>query len=106
MRIMKIPRRVVVRSLLEGRYGDKSRPLSWDKRYDGYDVVELLDGEQLRLFSNGGQESPRAGWELLLLAEAALPEDQRPTQAPEESAASSPEQNAIEPAYTWDALRH
>lgn len=68
------PCRVQVERLLESRYGVGSvevggavpRPLSWDERVDGVDIVELADGSTIRLKSNGQQNPPHPGWTLLL----------------------------------------
>lgn len=68
------PRRVKIRSVIRSRYevrGDNrftigTKPLSWDQRIAGVDEVVTETGEQLRLFSNGGQSTPAPGWELLL----------------------------------------
>ena len=59
-------KRVVVKRVLEGRYAPGARPLSWDKRVVGNDLIETVAGETVLLASNGGQSTPDAGWELLL----------------------------------------
>jgi len=62
----KLPRRVVVKELISGRYSPGARPLSWDERREQVEIVRTTSGEQIKLFSNGGQSTPGAGWELLL----------------------------------------
>ena len=63
---MKVPARVCVSDIISSRYIDNQKPLSWDERRDGLDVVRTMDGQVLRLLSDGGQAPPREGWELML----------------------------------------
>ena len=76
------PRRVKIKSVIRSRYesrGDSrftsgTKPLSWDQRIAGVDEVLTDTGEELKLFSNGGQSTPAPGWELLLTGYAAANE--------------------------------
>ena len=62
------PRRVQVSKILRSRYDNHTRPLSWDERRAGLDVVRCTDGEELSLWSDGGQSPPQEGWVILLTA--------------------------------------
>lgn len=62
----KLPRRIIVEQLIEGRYPAGQKPISWDERREGIELVQTSSGEQIRLASNGGQSTPAKGWELLL----------------------------------------
>ena len=71
--MIDIPSRIKVRQVLESRYNlqdydnkDLVRPLSWDQRISGVDVVETSDNQTLRLNSNGAQPVPQSGWDLLI----------------------------------------
>ena len=58
---------VVVKEIVSGRYGSlPGRPLSWDERREGIDIVRDSAGRLHRLFSDGGQSTPQPGWKLLL----------------------------------------
>jgi hypothetical protein len=59
-------RRRTVAHVIESRYGIGPRPLSWDARRPGFDVVETVEGETLRLASTGQQSCPQQGWQILL----------------------------------------
>lgn len=61
-----LPRRVRVGEVLRSRYADSGRPLSWDLRKEGIDEIQSSDGEALKLFSDGGQSTPKPGWTILL----------------------------------------
>lgn len=63
---MNIPRCVAIDSVINSRYFDGRRPLSWDNRTRGIDLVRSVDGEQLKLISNGGQSTPNRGWQIIL----------------------------------------
>ncbi len=68
---MKTPCRVTVKSVVSSRYGDnlkqgESRPLSWDQRKEGRDIIISESGENIPLFCDGGQSVPQPGWVLLL----------------------------------------
>ena len=69
---MELPKRVVVAESVTRRYGNKSRPLSWDKRRDGVETIKTTDDQTLSLYCEGGQESPERGWELLLTGKKSL----------------------------------
>ena len=61
-----LPRKVEVLSVVRSRYTGGGRPQTWDKRSAGIDVVSVEGGEQIRLWSDGGQSTPRHGWVLML----------------------------------------
>ena len=65
----KLPRRIKISKVTKSRYEPGKRPLSWDNRQEGIEKVISTSGEELTLYSNGGQSSPAAGWELLLTEE-------------------------------------
>ncbi len=65
----KLPRRVKVAEVLNGRYQPGKKPLSWDERVAAVEEIRTVDGEKLALFSTGGQSTPAPGWEILLTAE-------------------------------------
>ena len=67
---LRLPRRVLVEEVVSSRYSDGCRPLSWDSRSAGVETVRTVEGEVLKLFSGGGQSTPKPGWELLLVREA------------------------------------
>jgi hypothetical protein len=68
---ISFPVKVEVSELVLSRYGDKlenfSRPLIWENRISGIDVVKLNDGSEIRLLSDGQQTPPKKGWVLMLL---------------------------------------
>jgi hypothetical protein len=59
-------RRVRVGRVVESRYSGGFRPLSWDNRGAGIDIVESIEGEVFRLSSSGQQSCPQPGWEIVL----------------------------------------
>ncbi|RMG42821.1 MAG: hypothetical protein D6719_05360 [Candidatus Dadabacteria bacterium] len=61
-----IPVRIKVKEILSSRYNNNKRPLSWDERKDGNDIVRSEDGRILNLFSNGQQSPPQPGWVILI----------------------------------------
>ncbi len=68
---MKLPCRVTVKSIVTSRYGNslkegESRPMSWDDRKEGVDVVLTDCGGRLTLNSDGGQSVPQPGWVILI----------------------------------------
>ncbi len=63
---MSALRRVRVASVISSRYPDGFRPLSWDERRAGIDVIRTSEGKELRLQSDGGQSAPKVGWEIVL----------------------------------------
>jgi hypothetical protein len=65
----KLPRRVVVEEVISSRYPPGERPTSWDKRHQGTEKIRTTEGEELLIYSNGGQSSPAKGWEILLTKE-------------------------------------
>ena len=66
MSVDKIPCRVTVGSIVRSRYEKQTRPADWAARVDGIDVITTTDGEELRLYSNGQQNTPQPNWVLLL----------------------------------------
>lgn len=59
-------KRIKVAHIVESRYAGGFRPLSWDDRGAGRDVIETVNGERIVLASSGQQSCPQAGWEILL----------------------------------------
>jgi hypothetical protein len=59
-------RRIRVARVLESRYAGGFRPLSWDERVAGTDLIESVEGEIVRLASSGQQSCPQPGWELVI----------------------------------------
>lgn len=60
------PRRVIVQSIVSSRYAPGTRPVSWDARKVGFEVIQTTESEQIQLWSRGGQSTPAPGWQLLL----------------------------------------
>jgi hypothetical protein len=67
MNELTLPCRVTVQAITSSRYPGHERPLSWEERVAGVDVVTLEDGSTIRLRSDGMQSPPKAGWVLLLV---------------------------------------
>jgi hypothetical protein len=79
---MQLPARLQVAEVLESRYSSESersqifkdqwfvpelnRPMSWDDRRGGVDVVRVAGGEVVRLLSSGMQSVPKPGWVIIL----------------------------------------
>ena len=82
-----LPKKISVKEVVSSRYEVGQRPTSWDDRRSGLEVVKTEQGEVVNLYSNGGQSSPHAGWELLLI--------ERLDHSLESEKTSSV------PAYTW-----
>jgi len=61
-----IPFRAVVTSIVSGKYNPGTKPLSWDDRRAGLDVVLSSKGEEIILDSRGDQSTPDTGWEILI----------------------------------------
>jgi hypothetical protein len=66
IKITEFPKKVTVSQLVESRYKDNRRPLSWDNRVAGVDVVKLEDGTTVRLYSDGGQSPPQPSWSIMI----------------------------------------
>lgn len=64
--LAELPARLRVVKLLESRYQSGSRPLSWDERRAGVDVILTEDGKTIRLASDGQQSPPQPGWTILV----------------------------------------
>jgi hypothetical protein len=73
MEITNKPFRVQVAELISSRYLDGKRPLSWDNRCAGIDVVRSTDNKVIKLMSDGGQSPPQPGWIILV-----RPQDSEP----------------------------
>jgi hypothetical protein len=72
--------RIEVAELLRSRYGvgdapccsadtsrcTENRPLSWDQRFVGIDLVRTTGGDSVRLLSSPMQSPPKPGWVILL----------------------------------------
>lgn len=63
---MPIPKRVLVTEVISSRYQPGTKPESWDKRFEGVDVIKTSDSEIFALASNGAQSAPAKGWTLLI----------------------------------------
>lgn len=59
-------KRVTVKKVLSSRYSNSSRPQSWDDRKEGIDCIRTTSGEEIKLYSNGQQSTPKEGWVILL----------------------------------------
>lgn len=64
----QLPRRVHIAESKSERYPDNMRPVDWDFRRAGADVVKTVGGEELRLISTGQQSPPQPGWVIMLTA--------------------------------------
>ena len=66
-RALHIHAKVCVVSLVSSRYGGVGeRPLQWDERQAGKDVVSIEGGETITLQSSPMQSTPKPGWILVL----------------------------------------
>ena len=65
---MKLPMRVRVKELVKSRYQTIEKPKNWDERVAGCDMIRTEEGLSLNLLSDGGQNPPKPGWELMLLS--------------------------------------
>lgn len=74
MRAMELPRRIQVTGVTASRYRPGSRPISWDRRAPGIEQVTTATGEEITLYSTGGQSTPAPGWILLLTKKAGADE--------------------------------
>lgn len=79
---INLPTKVIVNSVQSNRYSKDEnsennmlgkKPLSWDKRIEGYDLVNASinddkdkTGINIKLLSDGGQCVPAPGWTLML----------------------------------------
>jgi hypothetical protein len=63
---MKVPSRIRIEKLLNGRYQAGTKPVSWDERIQGVDICIDSEGSEIHLQSSGDQSTPAPGWELLL----------------------------------------
>ena len=57
--------------VLSGRYPAGERPLDWEKRRAGEEIIATVSGEEIRLYSSAMQSTPAPGWQVLLTADAA-----------------------------------
>ena len=64
--IEKTPLRLEINELVESRYAHGERPLSWDERAAGIDIVRTTEGRCIKLFSDGGQSPPKKGWVIMI----------------------------------------
>lgn len=64
--MVSLPQTITVQKLIESRYSSDNKPLSWDERVSGFDVVESDSGEQFKLLSSGGQAPPKPGWKIVM----------------------------------------
>jgi hypothetical protein len=61
--------KVRVVEVVSSRYGSQDggeRPLLWDERREGVDVVTIGGGETITLKSSAMQSTPKLGWILVL----------------------------------------
>jgi hypothetical protein len=68
-RALHLHAKVSVAEVVSSRYGgdrDAERPLLWDERRPGKDVVRIDGGEILTLQSSAMQSTPKPGWILVL----------------------------------------
>ena len=63
---IRIPASVQVKAIIMSRYPQHLRPACWNDRKAGVDVVETIDGREVKLVSEGGQSPPKPGWEIVL----------------------------------------
>jgi hypothetical protein len=66
-----LPARVDVAQIVSSRYpapaaSQPKRPLSWDERMEGVDVILTTDGRRLKLLSDGQQSPPLPGWGIVI----------------------------------------
>jgi hypothetical protein len=66
MNTYKYPVRKKVSAVVSGRYDSGKKPVSWDERIAGLDIVVDESGDEISLYSSGDQSTPAPGWELLL----------------------------------------
>lgn len=71
--MFELPRKVVVRELIKGRYQDELKPLKWDERISGFDLIIDSNGNHLKLESEGDQSSPSKNWQILLTGQGSEP---------------------------------
>lgn len=64
--LQHLPFEVYIIELVSSRYGNGRRPVSWDDRSDGVDVVRTVDGKLIKLWSSGGQSPPAPGWRIII----------------------------------------
>lgn len=55
-----------IQSIVSSRYPNHERPVNWDRRVSGIDVVLTNDGRTVRLLSDGSQSPPKPGWGIIL----------------------------------------
>ena len=65
------PVRIEVTELLSSRYDERKtttnlRPLEWERRLAGVDVVRVSGGQSVTLRSSAMQSPPKPGWILML----------------------------------------
>jgi hypothetical protein len=66
MSLHTYPVRKKVSSVISGRYESGKKPVAWDERISGLDIILDQSGEEVILYSSGDQCTPAPGWELLL----------------------------------------
>lgn len=68
--VSEFPSKVEVAELVRGRYPEFPsggvRPVKWNARKAGQDIVKLTDGREIILASDGQQSPPAPGWVLML----------------------------------------
>lgn len=68
-----LPKKISVSELVQGRYPSGNKPLSWNDRYSGVDVVKDASGSEYKLESSGDQSAPQKGWQILLTETGSAP---------------------------------
>lgn len=66
--LSRLPARIAVAELVDSRYVDGKRPEQWEKRLEGIDLIKSEEGAVLKLWSDGGQSPPQAGWGIVLVS--------------------------------------
>lgn len=69
--VRRLPARIQVAELVSSRYVETAgslpeRPMSWDERKEGTDLIRTTSGETVRLYSSAMQSPPKPGWVVLI----------------------------------------
>ena len=66
MAVLDIKGTVTVCRIVVSRYENNLRPIQWENRREGTDIVVLENGEEISLFSDGQQSPPKPGWKIVI----------------------------------------